>query len=202
MKNRLVNAEIAARDFARTYNLYPPQVPVRAALRLVGAVVLPKEILRDTRCLRLMCGCNVSAVTISVRHLLFLQPEKRDFYLQKLEKLCERFGYSRAHFIVLVNPFDSYRRQRFSLAHELEHIVQGHFSLPGKVISILQSTQIGSSNVLEREADRFAAEFLVPRSVLKRLYFEEGIRNMLDLEEYFDVSRQVLEIQLRKIGVR
>ena len=79
-------------------------------------------------------------------------------------------------------------RKRFSIAHELGH----HFL----------GTTHGSGPMVEREADAFAGELLVPGHLL-RTAVDEGAR-LDDLRQRFQVSRQVIEIaaQTHRLGDR
>lgn len=196
---RLRHAEIAARAFAKRFGLRPPQVPVVRALRCAGAVVVPTKLLLTPRCLPFIS--DVSAVTVDVQRFHHRMKDREPGIADAILKLPARFGFPEARFVVFVNPREPEYRGRFTLAHELGHIVCGHFDLPGNFISTLQSIRLGASCLLEREADRFAAEFLVPIAELKKLWSQEGIRNLLDLTEYFGASRTVVEIQLQRIGV-
>ena len=58
------------------------------------------------------------------------------------------------------NVKHSTTRKRFSVAHELGHVMLGH-------TSSCQRGSLSSSNHLEVEANQFAAELLCPRAMLK-----------------------------------
>jgi Zn-dependent peptidase ImmA (M78 family) len=79
-------------------------------------------------------------------------------------------------------------RKRFSIAHELGH----HFL----------GTTHGSGPTVEREADAFAGELLVPGHLL-RWAVDQSAR-VDDLRQRFQVSRQVIEIaaQTHRFGDR
>lgn len=86
-------------------------------------------------------------------------------------------------------------RKRFSLAHELGHYFLDHQTaddeMPGEA-------GIAERDVCESEANEFAAELLVPRSLLKAAI--EQIKDIESLRKHFEVSRHVVAIQLSKHG--
>ncbi|HEX3462584.1 MAG TPA: ImmA/IrrE family metallo-endopeptidase [Candidatus Elarobacter sp.] len=73
--------------------------------------------------------------------------------------------------LIGVNARHHKNRQRFTLAHELAHLVLGHET--GEVhvdkgIVLFRDTDSSSHGTeIEMEANRFAAELLVPKSMLK-----------------------------------
>lgn len=73
-------------------------------------------------------------------------------------------------------------RRRFTAAHELGHCVLGHLSG-----SNLESA--------EREANRFAADFLAPLCVLERC----GVRSVKEIGRLCGISESAAEIRLREL---
>ncbi|TBN57458.1 ImmA/IrrE family metallo-endopeptidase [Glaciihabitans arcticus] len=95
--------------------------------------------------------------------------------------------------IIILNPAkDDYYRQRFDVAHELGHLVMHHDSDPG-------------SKALEDQANRFAAEFLMPadgiRSALPASTAGHGWNRLNDLKEHWGVSLAALLYRARTLGV-
>lgn len=74
------------------------------------------------------------------------------------------------------------RRRRFTAAHELGHCVLGHLSG-------------GNLESAEREADRFAADFLAPLCVLERC----GVRSVKEIGRLCGISESAAEIRLREL---
>ena len=91
--------------------------------------------------------------------------------------------------VLLVNSSLPQGRARFSIAHELGHLLLRHNPLG----------RIGEPRDLdqERQADRFASELLMPFSLLRedcrRLSFDALCRR-------YRVSRQAMRIRLERIG--
>ncbi len=83
-------------------------------------------------------------------------------------------------------------RQRFSIAHEIGHVVLEH---PHFVFPIEGRQDL----ILEREANAFAAEFLVPMTVLKEAFRE--CRDYEELARRFMVDRDVMYYRFRDAGL-
>ncbi len=65
-----------------------------------------------------------------------------------------------------LNTADYYDKQVFALAHELYH----YYTKTGSHLSRLEDEE---SNLIEAQANRFAAEFLLPENVLENIVFDE-----------------------------
>lgn len=93
-------------------------------------------------------------------------------------------------------------RQRFSIAHELGHYFLNH---PQEAETLSMEDSHDEWRQYEREANEFAGELLVPKDMLKR-ELDSLKRIPTDqkvdlLANTFDVSRDVLVIQLTKHGL-
>ena len=91
--------------------------------------------------------------------------------------------------VLLVNSSLPQRRARFSIAHELGHLLLCHNPL-GHIGGPRDSDQ-------ERQADRFASELLMPEALLRKdcekLLFEALCRR-------YRVSRQAMRIRLENVA--
>ena len=91
---------------------------------------------------------------------------------------------------------DSWRRQRFSLAHEYKHIIDH-----GAIDRLYQGTSRTTAAIqAEQTADYFAGCLLVPRRLLKRAW-GNGIQRPDQLAQHFLVSEQAIEVRLRQTGL-
>jgi len=81
-------------------------------------------------------------------------------------------------------------RQRFTLAHELGHIQLHHM--------IGRPASLSLDRCSEKEANIFAAELLVPKTLLKRLAF---VHDPDELYLVFAVSRSMMDARLREVGL-
>lgn len=95
--------------------------------------------------------------------------------------------------IIVLNPVkDDYYRQRFDAAHELGHLIMHHDAEPGGKVS-------------EEQANRFAAEFLMPadqiRSSLPASTSGRSWKQLAELKEHWGVSLSALLYRARTLGV-
>lgn len=105
--------------------------------------------------------------------------------------------------LIVVNSDMSLGRQRFSLAHELYHYYFDEDS-----DSVICSSQIGSGNDKEKNADQFASYFLVPSAALyaaitkckKNSPGKLSLNDIIRLEQYFGISHQAMLIRLQSEG--
>ena len=91
---------------------------------------------------------------------------------------CTIYQESRDRYLIAVNADQLFARLRWTAAHEFGHILAGHFLDLG--VSKLPKTQ-----VLEEEADYFAASFLAPLAMIREL----RVSNPRELQERFGLSR-------------
>lgn len=95
--------------------------------------------------------------------------------------------------VILINRADSWRRQRFTLAHEYKHIVD-HPNRRRLYHGARADQQA------EQAADYFAGCLLIPRRLLKRAW-GNGIQRQDDLARAFNVSEQAIRVRLRQTGL-
>ena len=99
-----------------------------------------------------------------------------------------RFGFSfkeKKRLVIAINENScGERRRRFTLAHELGHCVLGHLELP-KI-----------DEKCEREADRFAADFLAPQVVLHFC----GTSSVDEIAVCCGISKAAAEIVFRDLA--
>lgn len=118
---------------------------------------------------------------------------------------------------IVVNGFHNEARRRFTIAHELGHILLHWNWLPGEVVSpgfVEVSTYnrydgyySPEEKVREREANNFAIELLAPqeavRAYLKQItqegYFDEEAQ-AVKVSEQFKISRPAARIRLREVA--
>lgn len=109
-----------------------------------------------------------------------------------------------------VNCMDSPTRQRFTIAHELGHLFLHNDTVnydQGGVM-LFREDKIGDgSDAKEVEANRFAAEILMPADALREDLADEGPFNLMNkgthedaiikkLAEKYDVSKEAMAVRL------
>lgn len=94
------------------------------------------------------------------------------------------YGELEGHHIIAYNTDAPWGRVRFSLAHELGHHVLKHYSHP-----------LPAVQMMEQEANRFAAELLCPQPLLHlaQLY------NPADISRIFDVSVNCAQVVAERL---
>lgn len=97
--------------------------------------------------------------------------------------------------VICINSTTSYGRQRFTLAHELYHVL--YEENMKRVICDISMT--GEKSDSEREADQFASYLLMPFDAL--VQYEENksnwtIEKVIDAEQFFQISHQAILYRL------
>lgn len=106
---------------------------------------------------------------------------------------------------ISINMYDSYERQRFTVAHELGHYLLGHLKETDASLEIFRRGITGDEK--EVEANKFAAALLVNSGYLKAMYevnkivYKEYLSIVDKLAKKFNVSRQTIHYRLKSIGV-
>jgi len=112
-------------------------------------------------------------------------------------RLAGALKWTGQHWCIAVNRDDTWGRQRFSLAHELKHLIDH----PLKE-ALYHNGRFGSAHLqAERSADYFAACLLMPRVWVKRAFYDEGIRSELALARRFQVSVAAMRVRLDQLGL-
>lgn len=97
---------------------------------------------------------------------------------------------------------ESPERQRFTIAHELGHYASGHISA-GQVL-FRDTTETFTGRVYdpqEVEANRFAAELLMPEKYIQNAIQRDGIKTVQDLAKEFGVSASAMRWRLVNLGL-
>jgi len=105
--------------------------------------------------------------------------------------LPETYG-NETRYVILVNTRHSQERQRFSIAHEL-----GHFCLH-RGLQLAFTSHRKHRGRLEREADRFAAELLMPEADVK---LAAAFTHFNGLVQIFEVSATAMRRRLLELGI-
>jgi len=98
--------------------------------------------------------------------------------------------------LILLKETDNKNRERFTLAHELYHVLHAP---KNPTCSFFHNTK--DNKLLhrhEREANIFASEFLMPADEVRQAY-ASGIKGVSKLAELFGVSKSAMEIRLKEL---
>jgi Zn-dependent peptidase ImmA (M78 family) len=100
-----------------------------------------------------------------------------------------------ARWVILINRDDTWGRQRFTMAHELKHVIDHP-----KLATLYANPRFGSAYLqAERAADYFAACLLMPRAWVKRAFYDKGVRDPRALARLFDVSAAAMRVRVDQL---
>lgn len=107
-------------------------------------------------------------------------------------------GRSRSGFVIYVNGTEHPNRQRFTIAHEIAHFVLHRDLIEDGVTddTLYRSPEL--SSYLEVQANRMAADILMPVRLLKRERAKNGDARFL--AKLFGVSPSAMEIRLKSLA--
>ena len=98
-------------------------------------------------------------------------------------------AFDRPVMVLSVDKADDVFRHRFTAAHELGHL-------------LMHGEYTAGDPALERQADRFAAEFLMPTNVVRdELPARFDMRKLAQLSEHWGVSVQALVYRSKELGL-
>jgi Zn-dependent peptidase ImmA (M78 family) len=97
-----------------------------------------------------------------------------------------------------INSADAPVRQRFTVAHEIGHLVLGHESgyRDGP-----EAFSTDNRDPREVAANQFAAELLMPEAAIRFLVFEKKISDVAVLAVKADVSQVAMQYRLKNLGL-
>lgn len=97
-------------------------------------------------------------------------------------------------YLVLINQYIKSVRKRFTLAHELGHVYLKHYLKYG-----LYKSKDSQKDIIERQADVFATELLMPKHWVRKYYQKET--DIESLANLFWVSKEAMTIRLRELNL-
>lgn len=112
---------------------------------------------------------------------------------QRISGMCTRIDQD---VVICINSRSSYGRQRFTLAHELYHIL--YEDKMDRVICGMSFT--GNKSDSEKEADQFASYLLMPYDSLIQYcdrFSTWGLRNIIEAEQFFQISHMAMMLRLQ-----
>lgn len=120
-----------------------------------------------------------------------------DVRFVKSRRIAGALSWRAGKWRILVNGNDTWGRQRFSLAHELKHLIDHPFR-----DAIYVDSRYGSGEQsAERAADYFAACLLMPKAWVKRVYYDEGFRDPRVVARRFKVSTAAMRYRFDQLGL-
>lgn len=123
----------------------------------------------------------------------------------------------KSRWAIVVNADDAPVRQRFTIAHELGHLIIHRYATPhadGRYQVRFRDERSATGSVREEiEANQFAAEFLMPERDVRRLAIRfrldvldqtrdrEAMKKLTDAARRFQVSAQALSFRIANLGM-
>lgn len=95
---------------------------------------------------------------------------------------------------IAVNEADPYYRKRFTIAHEIAHFLL-HRNNIGQGLKDDRMYRSGMSNQLETQANRLAADILMPRRLIRQL-LEQGVTEPAAMASRLQVSMDAMKLRL------
>lgn len=149
-------------------------------------------------------GLGITEPPIDVRSIV----QRAGIQIQEIDVSDNRWSgqFYRSRRLIAVNEAHHEHRKRFTLAHELGHFLLGHevdeveeqISAYGAYESgiIEQDEQLPD---VEREANEFASELLIPMAMIKKDY--QRLRDAKQLAARYQVSESAMWVSLLKHGL-
>ena len=110
------------------------------------------------------------------------------------DNICGAIVNQNGWYTIWTNAKHHLNRRRFTVAHELAHYIL-HRDLIGDGVYDDAMFRSGLSGKVEREANRYAANLLMPWPLIRKC-MKEGLNSVEDLAARFRVSRTAMSIQL------
>lgn len=108
-----------------------------------------------------------------------------------------RAQWTGTRWVILVDSNEARVRQRYSIGHELGHVIMHPFAT-----SVLPETDKHSTEArLEQACEYFAACLLMPRLWIKRAYYDAGIQDVPALARLFNVSWVAMRLRQEQLGL-
>lgn len=126
----------------------------------------------------------------------FNMPEKLSGFARKMRDVW----WADNKFLIILNKNQSFYRKRFTITHEIGHIVLNHKPMDYTFsFHDIEEHKDKKLAWIERQADVFATELLMPKNIFLDMYFNRNIKDVSELQKLFGVSRQAVEIRIEQI---
>lgn len=108
-----------------------------------------------------------------------------------------RAQWTGTRWVILVDSSEAKVRQRYSIGHELGHVI-----LHPLAATVLPDTAKQTAEArLEQACEYFAACLLMPRLWTKRAYYDESIQDVPALSRLFNVSWVAMGVRQEQLGL-
>jgi predicted transcriptional regulator len=132
---------------------------------------------------------------LPVPELLIEHLPRVDVVYRRSRSLSGSAKWTGGRWVIVVNANDTWGRQRFSLCHELKHVIDA----PAEAALYRDRGYAWAAVQRERAADYFAACLLMPKTLLKRAVYEQGLRDDYELARHCQVSVAAMRVRLAEL---
>lgn len=137
---------------------------------------------------------SIPVQTVDIANDLGIKVYKVPKWPNDLSGMVRKNTDSAGGFDIFVNAEHSVTRRRFTIAHEIAHVIL-HPHLIGDGITDDALLRSGLSNSVEAQANRMAADILMPRDKIDECVLG-GKTSVKELADQFNVSVQAMAIRL------
>lgn len=137
---------------------------------------------------------NIPVQTVDIANALGIKVFSVPGWPDDLSGMVRKNVDSEGGFDIFVNQNHPEKRRRFTIAHEIGHVIL-HPHLIGDGITDDALLRSGLSNAVEAQANRFAADILMPRDKLNEC-IQGGMTSVPELARHFNVSEQSMAIRV------
>lgn len=107
--------------------------------------------------------------------------------------------FSEGVWVIRVNKSQNIRRQRFTIAHELGHYMMHRNKSESFTDEVFFRTE--KKDLIEYRANEFASQLLMPEEKVRRA-ISDGVRNLGELSERFNVSSAAMKVRVQELGYK
>jgi len=176
----------------------PPSVLTQLRELTPARALTPSEARQvlERQATRLLKLAGVSGPPVPIEEIITSLP-RVEFKRYTPLPASGRTQWAGRSWVILVDSDEPKVRQRFSLGHELAHVI--YHPLSGIVLPSYKDQKAEAR--LEQACEYFAACLLMPRTWMKRAYFDAGIQDVPSLSRLFGVSWVALRVRLEQLGL-
>lgn len=118
-------------------------------------------------------------------------------YKMKPDDIAGEFLFVKGVPSIIYRLSGNMARDRFTIAHELGHFCLAHGPRHRDIEGNLYQT---SHDPIERAANKFAAQLLMPEKVVEFAVKISELSTVREMADYFQVSYQAMRIRLQQLG--
>lgn len=172
-----------------------PLAPVRALMPPRPLTPSEARHVIERQTTRLLKLCDIAGPPVPVEAITRQLPRIEVRRFAELPT-SGRTQWNGSRWVILVAMDEATVRQRFSVAHELAHIVFH----PLSDTAIPAYGEVTAEARLESACEYFAACLLMPRLWMKRAYYDDGMQDVASLAHLFNVSQVAMRVRMEQLA--